>query len=67
MATIEKGGTYLGMVSSIPPEDQFTQWRKEYEADIMVALASLAGERQFYGGDSSSGVSSNVLISSSTT
>src|SRR5215213_7776457 len=25
IATIEKGGTYLGMVASIPPEDQFTR------------------------------------------
>ena len=45
------------MVSSIPPEDQFTQWRSEYEADIMVSLASLAGERMFFDGDNSSGVS----------
>ncbi len=60
LATIEKGGTYLGMVSSIPPEDQFTQWRSEYEADIVVALASLAGERQFFEGDNSSGVSGDL-------
>ena len=44
IATIEKGGTYLGMVASIPPEDQFTQWRSEYEADIMVS-PGLAGRR----------------------
>jgi hypothetical protein len=48
------------MVSSIPPEDQFTQWRTEYESDIMVSLASLAGERLFYGGDNSSGVSGDL-------
>src|SRR5918999_5668644 len=60
MATIEKGGTYLGMVASIPPEDQFTQWRSEYEADIMVSLASLAGERMFFEGDNSSGVSGDL-------
>ena len=58
-ATIEKGGTYLGMVASIPP-DQFTRWRSEYEADIMVSLASLAGERIFFEGDSSSGVSGDL-------
>ena len=40
----QKGSNYLGMVASIPPEDQFTRWRSEYEADIMVSLASLAGE-----------------------
>ncbi len=60
LATIEKGSSYLGMVSSIPPEDQFTQWRTEYESDIMVSLASLAGERLFYGGDNSSGVSGDL-------
>jgi ATP-dependent Zn protease len=60
IATIEKGGTYLGMVASIPPEDQFTRWRTEYEADIMVSLASLAGERIFFDGDNSSGVSGDL-------
>jgi ATP-dependent Zn protease len=60
IATIEKGGTYLGMVASIPPEDQFTRWRSEYEADIMVALASLVGERMFFEGDNSSGVSGDL-------
>ena len=60
LATIEKGQTYLGMVSSIKPEDRFTSWRSEYEADVMVALASLAGERLFFAGDSSSGVSGDL-------
>jgi cell division protease FtsH len=60
IATIEKGGTYLGMVSSIKPDDLFTQWRSEYEADVMVSLASLAGEKMFFDGDSSSGVSSDL-------
>jgi ATP-dependent Zn protease len=60
IATIEKGGTYLGMVSSIKPEDQFTRWRTEYEADIVVSLASLAGERLFFDGDNSSGVSGDL-------
>jgi cell division protease FtsH len=60
MATIEKGGNYLGMVSSIKPDDLFTQWRSEYEADVMVSLASLAGEKMFFAGDSSSGVSSDL-------
>ncbi|MEO7836742.1 MAG: AAA family ATPase [Acidimicrobiales bacterium] len=60
IATIEKGGTYLGMVASIPPEDQFTRWRSEYESDIMVSLASLAGERLFFEGDNSSGVSGDL-------
>ena len=60
IATLEKGGNYLGMVASIPPEDQFTRWRSEYEADIIVALASLAGERMFFDGDNSSGVSGDL-------
>jgi ATP-dependent Zn protease len=60
IATIEKGSGYLGMVSSIKPEDLFTQWRSEYESDILVSLASLAGERMFFDGDSSSGVSGDL-------
>jgi cell division protease FtsH len=60
LATIEKGSTYLGMVASIPPDDQFTSWRSEYESDILVSLASLAGERLFFGGDNSSGVSGDL-------
>ncbi len=60
LATIEKGGTYLGMVRSVRPEDQFTRWRSHYEADIKVSLASLAGEREFFAGDSSSGVSGDL-------
>jgi len=60
LATIEKGSGYLGMVSSIKPEDLFTHWRSEYESDILVSLASLAGERMFFDGDSSSGVSGDL-------
>jgi ATP-dependent Zn protease len=60
IATIEKGGGYLGMVSSIDPEDRYTQWRSEYEADLIVSLASLAGERLFFAGDNSSGVAGDL-------
>jgi cell division protease FtsH len=60
IATIEKGSTYLGMVLSIKPEDYFGGWRSEYESDILVSLASLAGERMFFGEDSSSGVSGDL-------
>jgi cell division protease FtsH len=60
IATIEKGSDYLGMVASIPPEDQFTRWRSEFETDILVSLASLAGERLFFDSDSSSGVSGDL-------
>jgi ATP-dependent Zn protease len=48
------------MVASIPPEDQFVQWRSEYEADILTTLASLAGERIFFDGDNSSGVGGDL-------
>ncbi|MEV4899292.1 ATPase, partial [Nonomuraea sp. NPDC055795] len=60
IATIEKGADHLGMAASIGPEDRFTRWKSEYEADIMVSLASLAGERMFFAGDSSSGVSGDL-------
>lgn len=60
IATIEKGAEYLGMVASIPPDDQFTHWKSEYEGDILVSLASLSGERLFFDGDNSSGVSSDL-------
>jgi cell division protease FtsH len=60
LATIEKGSGYLGMVMSIKPDDQFVTWRSEYESDIMVSLASLAGERLFFEQDSTSGVSGDL-------
>jgi ATP-dependent Zn protease len=60
IATIEKGSNYLGMVDFIPPDDQFTQWRSDFESDILVSLASLAGERMFFEEDSSSGVSGDL-------
>ena len=60
LATIEKGSNYLGMVASIPQDDQFTRWKTEYESDILVSLASLAGERMFFDGDNSSGVSGDL-------
>jgi cell division protease FtsH len=60
IATIEKGGSYLGMVSSVKVEDTFTNWRSDIEADIIVSLASLAGEKMFFEGDNSSGVSGDL-------
>ena len=60
IATIEKGQNYLGMVASIPFEEQFTQWRTEFEADVMVSIASLVGERMLFEGDNSSGVSEDL-------
>jgi cell division protease FtsH len=60
MATIERRGDVGGFVSSIPPEDQFVGWRSEREADVMVFLASLAGERMFFDGDNSEGVGGDL-------
>ncbi len=60
MATIERRGDIGGFVSSIPPEDQFVQWRSERDADIIVSLASLAGERLFFDGDNSAGVGGDM-------
>jgi cell division protease FtsH len=60
LATIEKGDGYLGMVKPVKPEDQYTTWRSEFEADIQVFLASLAGERMFFDNDNSSGVSADL-------
>jgi cell division protease FtsH len=60
IATIEKGSDYLGMVKSIPPEDQFATWRSEFRSDIYVSLASLAGERMFFEGDSTNGVAGDL-------
>lgn len=60
LATIEKGETYLGMVMRVRAEDTFQQWKSDHEAAIMVSLASLAGERHFFGGDSASGVSGDL-------
>jgi len=58
--TIEKGQDYLGMVASRPTEDLFTRWSSEYRIDIAVALSSLAGERLFFDGDSTSGVAADL-------
>jgi ATP-dependent Zn protease len=60
MATIERRGDVGGFVSSIPPEDQFVQWRSERDIDVMTFLASLAGERLFFDGDNSAGVGGDM-------
>ena len=60
LATIERRGNVGGFVSHIPPEDRFTHWRSEYESDLEVSLASLAGERMFFGDDNSSGVGGDL-------
>jgi cell division protease FtsH len=60
LATIERGSGYLGMVASILPEEQLNVWRSEFRSDIVVSLASLAGERMFFDNDSSRGVSGDL-------
>lgn len=58
--TIEKGQDFLGLVSSVPDEELYTRWQSDYRSDIAVALASLAGERLFFDGDSTSGVAGDL-------
>jgi ATP-dependent Zn protease len=60
IATIERRGDIGGFVSWIPLEDLFTTWRSQDETDVMTSLASLAGERMFFEGDSSRGVSGDM-------
>lgn len=60
LVTIERHGDTGGMVKNLLSEDRFTQWKSEFEVDIMVSLASLAGERMFFGDDNSSGVTGDL-------
>ena len=66
IVTIERRGDVGGFVSGIDIEDRFTEWRSEKEADIKTSLASLAGERLFFGEDNSSGVSGDLLSATRT-
>lgn len=60
VATIERRGDVGGFVSSFDSDEQFAKWRNDFEADICVSLASLAGEKLFFGGDNSAGVSGDL-------
>jgi ATP-dependent Zn protease len=64
LVSIEKRSSTLGMVKSQSEEERFTQWKSEFETDIMVSLASLAGERMFFENDNSSGVSGDLRSAS---
>ena len=66
MATIERRGDVGGFVSYIALEDRFAQWKTEYEVDIKVSLASLAGERMFFEGDNSAGVGGDLRNATTT-
>ncbi len=63
VATIERRGGVGGFVAPIPLEERFGEWRSEMEIDVMTYLASLAGERHFFGGDNSSGVGGDLRSS----
>ena len=58
--SIEPGSGYYGVVMSNKSDQTFLSWRSTYEIDILVSLASLAGERMFLDGDSSAGVSGDL-------
>ncbi|MEP7115513.1 MAG: ATPase, partial [Ilumatobacteraceae bacterium] len=58
--SIEPGSGYYGVVMSNKSDDTFVTWRSMYEIDILVSLASLAGERMFFDGDSSAGVNGDL-------
>ena len=58
--SIEPGSGYYGVVMSNKSDDTFVTWRSMYEIDILVSLASLAGERMFFEGDSSAGVGGDL-------
>lgn len=60
VATIERRGDVGGFVSSIDSDEQFAEWGNDFEADICVSLASLAGEKLFFGGDNSAGVGGDL-------
>jgi ATP-dependent Zn protease len=60
IATIEKGSDYLGHGRQHPARGPVHPVAHEYETDILVSLASLAGERMFFDKDSSSGVSGDL-------
>jgi hypothetical protein len=60
VATIERRGDVGGFVAPIPIEDQMFTWKSERENDIMISLASLAGEKMFFEGDSSVGVGGDL-------
>ncbi len=60
IATIEQRGDVGGFVAPVPNEDRKFRWRAEMENDIVTFLASLAGERLFFGDDNSVGVGGDM-------
>jgi ATP-dependent Zn protease len=60
VATIVRRGDVGGFVSSFDSDEQFTNWKNDFEADICVSLASLAGERLFFSEQNSAGVGGDL-------
>jgi len=60
VATIERRGDVGGFVSRVPIVERMFQWKSEVEHDIQIAIASLVGERMFFDGDNTNGVSSDL-------
>ncbi len=60
VATIEKRGSVGGFVSWVPVEERDFSWKSEMENDVICAVASLAGERLFFGNDNSQGVGGDL-------
>lgn len=60
IATIERRGSTGGFVSRVPTAERFGNWRSDLEEDIQIAIASIVGERMFFEGDSTDGVSGDL-------
>jgi ATP-dependent Zn protease len=60
IATIEPRGPVGGFVAPVPLEEEGFPWRSTQEDEVVTYLASLAGERHFYGGDNSAGVGGDM-------
>lgn len=60
VATIERRGDIGGFVNRVPLVERMFQWKSEAEHDIQIAIASLVGERMFFDGDNTNGVSGDM-------
>jgi len=60
LATIERRGGVGGFVAQVAVEDRMFMWKSEIEVQVMVSLASLAGERMFFDGDNTIGVGGDL-------
>jgi ATP-dependent Zn protease len=60
VATIERRGDIGGFVSGVDLAEGMLTWKSEVETQVMVALASLAGERMFFDGDNTVNVGADL-------